>query len=126
MKQEMFIYDKKHNQYVAKINNIEFCIDKLPTEMELVYITTISNCYEENLYKIANYMLKDNSFKEFFNCNNMLAQELIEKLNTPTITIINENLVNITYCNHTLDNIHIISLEFMGVFEKLAYLSIDG
>lgn len=42
------------------------------------------------------------------------------------IRILNENNGVVTYTEHLFDDIHIISFEFMGVFEKLAYLSIDG
>lgn len=126
MSQETFIYDNDNNQYIAKINNVEFCIGNIPTERELSYVYTIAENYSRKLYKIANYMLQNNNFKEFFGCNNMLEQELIKNLNTPTIRIINENEATISYCNHTLDSTHIISFEFIGVFEKIAYLSIDG
>lgn len=126
MRQGTFIYDNDNNQYVAKINNIEFGIDNIPTERELSYVYTIAENYSKKLYKIADYMLQNNNFKEFFECNNMLEQELIEKLNTPSIRIINENEATISYCKHILDSTHIISFEFIGVFEKMAYLSIDG
>lgn len=122
----IFSYDDNKGQYTAQINDIEFYIDMLPTEAELSYVYEIAKNYSKKLDEIAQYMLQDDNFKEFFKCNNMLKKELIEKLNAPTIRIINENEATISYCNHTLDKTHIISFEFMGIFNQMAYLIIDG
>ena len=126
MKEEIFIYDQKYDTYIATINNIEFSISHLPRESEFNYIKILSENYEKNLNEIANYMLSDDSFMTFFNCLNITPNELVNLLDIPNIKIINESQASITYCNHKLDKIHIISFEFIGIFEKFAYLSIDG
>lgn len=127
MEKEIFIYDQKYNNYIATINNIEFSISHLPTESEFNYIKTLSENYAKNLNEIANYMLSNDSFKAFFDCLNITPpNELVNLLDIPNIKIINEGQASITYCNHKLDKIHIISFEFIGIFEKFAYLSIDG
>lgn len=120
------IYDKHNNTYSILTNNIIFNLDTMPSIKENEYIDKITKEYNCKKHKIANFLLQSNNFKEFFKCNNISIDELVNKLNNPIIRIINENYANISYCNQTLDNIHIISFEFIGVFEKLAYLSIDG
>lgn len=126
MEKEIFIYCQKYNDYIATINNIEFSISHLPTESEFNYIKTLSESYEKNLNKIANYMLSNDNFKIFFDCLNIKLNKLVNLLDIPNIRIMNENQASITYCNHKLDKTHIISFEFIGIFEKFAYLSIDG
>lgn len=126
MEKGIFIYDQKYNDYIATIDNIEFSISHLPTESEFNYIKTLSESYEKNLNEIANYLLSDDSFKTFFACLNITSNELVNLLDIPNIRIMNENQASITYCNHKLDKTHIISFEFIGIFEKFAYLSIDG
>ena len=42
MSQETFIYDNDNNQYIAKINNVEFCIRNIPPERALSYVYTIA------------------------------------------------------------------------------------
>lgn len=126
MEKDMFIYNQKYNDYIATINNIEFYITHLPTESEFNYIKTLSENYEKNINEITNYMLSNDNFKKFFDCSNITLNELVNLLDIPNIRIMNENHASITYCNHKLDKTHIISFEFIGIFEKFAYLSIDG
>lgn len=126
MEKEMFIYNQKYNDYIATINNIVFSISHLPTESEFNYIKTLTESYEKSLNEIANYMLSNDSFKTFFDCLNITPNELVNLLDVPNIRIINETQASITYYKHKLDKTHIISFEFIGIFEKFAYLSIDG
>ena len=126
MEKDIFVYNEKYNNYNAIIDNIKFSISHRPTDTELKYIKSISAEYEKNIIKIAEYLLSDRSFKQFFNCNNITNAELIENLDIPTIRILKENNAEISYCNHKLDKQHIISFEVLGVFQKLDYLSIDG
>ena len=120
------IYDEQNNIYSILTNNIIFNLDAIPNFEEKKYIDKIIQEYNCQKHKIANFLLQSNNFKGFFKCNNISTEELINKLNIPTIRIINENYSTVSYCNQTLDTAHIISFEFTGVFEKMAYLNIDG
>ena len=126
MEKDIFIYDEKNNNYNAIISNVKFSISHIPTDIELNYIKRIAEEYKNNINKIVEYLLEDNGFKQFFNCNDITVTELIEKIGIPTIRIINDNEADITYCEHKLDREHIISFEILGIYEKFAYLSIDG
>ena len=126
MSKEIFMYDEKYNNFKAIINNIEFSISHIPTDTELKYVETLSKEFQNNSIKIAKYLLEDEGFKQFFDCNNITDTELIERLEMPTIRILGNNEAAISYCNHRLDKEHIISFEILGIFEKFAYLSIDG
>ena len=53
----------------------------------------------------------------------MSAEEVIESLGKPLIDLDNQI---ITYTEHTLDDVHIIDVEFDGMFEKVLEVRIDG
>lgn len=104
-----------------KLKNIEFNKEDVNISS---YAKEIINAYSNNERKIAEYMIKDNNFTSFY--PNISLDVLINSLKEPEIRILDNNSGVLSYCNHTLDNEHVISLEFKGLFEELYYLSIDG
>lgn len=108
------------------INNIEFDLKNKCDEQEITYAKKLAECYKNKLPKIVDFILKSDNFKSFYGEKNLIEESIIEKLNKPTIRILNENSGVVTYTEHLFDDTHIISFEFIGLFEKLAYLSIDG
>lgn len=108
------------------INNIEFSFKNECNEQEIDYAKKIAECYKKELTKIVDFILKNDDFKSFYGEYNLNKEAIVEKLNKPTIRILNENSGVVIYTEHLLDDTHIISFEFIGLFEKLAYLSMDG
>ena len=108
------------------INNIEFSFKNECNEQEITYAKKIAECYKSKLPIIVNFIINNDNFKSFYREYNSNEEFIVEKLNKPTIRILNENSGVVTYAEHLFDDTHIISFEFIGLFEKLAYLSIDG
>lgn len=108
------------------INNIKFDLKNEYNEQEITYAKKLAECYENELPKIVDFILNNDDFKSFYGEYNLNEKSIVEKLNMPNIRILNENSGVVTYTEHLFDDTHIISFEFMGLFEKLTYLSIDG
>ena len=98
------------------INGVEFESDISE------YIEKLANEYNNNLSNIADFMLNDESSVY----ENVYKQELIQALNMPIIRIAEKSYCEISYYNHTLDDVYIISFEVEGVYDKFYYLSING
>ncbi len=123
---KIYKYDEYNNEYTAKIGEIDFCIDHEPSDIEESYTIELSKAYDEKIMKIMNFILTNEDFEYAFEQDNMTEEELIESLGTPIIQIINENEGTLTYWNQSLDDEHIILFEFIGKFDELLNLSIDG
>ena len=114
----IFSFDEKNKQYRAIINNITFVCKEIKTEYEQ-YAKDLANNYDKQLLNIIQYMLSD--IKEMFGINDV---DVIKKsLGNAIIDLDNNRL---SYPKQTLDDVHIIDVEFDGVFEKFYYVSIDG
>ena len=124
---ELFTYDEQNKEYTATIDGIEFVSSIAVTPEMTEYAKKLASIYESKLSDIADYMLEDEAFDSecgFF--PNVSKDMLIASLNTPSIQLLSDKDGACTYCNHTLDNVHIITFEFSALFEELCYLSIDG
>lgn len=124
---DLFTHDVQNNEYTATINGIGF-ISKIMVTPEITeYAKKLAAIYESKLSDIADYMLEDEAFDNecgFF--TNISKDRLMVSLNTPTIQLLSDKDGACTYCNHTLDDMHIITFEFSALFDDLCYLSIDG
>ena len=114
----IFSFDEKNKQYKAIINNITFVCKEIKTEYEQ-YAKDLANNYDKQLLNIIQYMLSD--IKEMFGINDV---DVIKK--SLGIAIIDLDNNRLSYPKQTLDDVHIIDVEFDGVFEKFYYVSIDG
>ena len=114
----IFTFDEKNKQYKAIINNITFVCKEIKAEYEQ-YAKDLANNYDKKILDIIQYMLSD--IEEMFGINDV---EIIKNsLGNALIDLDNNRL---SYLEQTLDDMHIIDVEFDGIFEKFYDISIDG
>ena len=99
--------------------NLIFEWDKEPENVEET-VKPMIEAYKKNLNHIAEEIFKE--VKDIFSVQSV--EQVVEKLGRPTIYA--ENGM-ITYCEHTMDDVHIIDVEFADDnFSKVQFVSIDG
>lgn len=114
----IFTFDEKNKQYKTIINSITFVCKEMKPEYEQ-YAKDLANNYDKKIIDIIQYMLSD--IEEMFGINDV---EIIRNsLGNPLIDLDNNRL---SYLEQTLDDIHIIDVEFDGIFENFYEVSIDG
>ena len=114
----IFSFDEKNKQYKAIINNITFACKEIRPEYEQ-YAKDLANNYDRKMLDIIQYMLSD--IEEMFGISDV---EIIKNsLGNALIDLDNNRL---SYLEQTLDDVHIIDVEFDGIFEKFYDVSIDG
>ena len=114
----IFNFDEKNKQYKLIINNITFICKEVKPEYEQ-YAKDLANNYDKKILDIIQYMLFD--IEKMFGINNV---EIIKNsLGNVLIDLDNNRL---SYLEQTLDDMHIIDVEFDGIFEKFYDVSIDG
>lgn len=114
----IFTFDEKDKQHKAVINNITFVCNEMKPEYEK-YAKDLANNYDKKILDIIKYMLPD--IEEIFKINDV--ENIKNSLGNALIDLDNNRL---SYLEQTLDDIHIIDVEFDGIFEKFYYVSIDG
>lgn len=114
----LFIYDEENNIYTATINNIRFECDVLKDNYEELAVT-LSKKYYNKLDFLADEMIDE--IKAFF--GELSKDDLISSLNSP---LINLDMSVMSYLEHTLDDVHIIDVEFDGFFDNIFEVRIDG
>ena len=105
-----------------EIDGIEIQIDNDSPEA-MAFAESVARAYADKVADIGEYLSKDEGIRIFF--NNPSKERIIVGLKQPKLRIFNSTGV-LTYCDHDLDDIHIIDLEFDGVLENFLYVSIDG
>ena len=117
-KPPLFVYDDGNDVYTAEINGIIFQCEKMQERYEKFAID-LANAYPNKLNNIIEFILPD--IKMMFEVDDV---DIIKKsLGTPLIDLDREIL---SYLGHTFDAIHIIDVEFDGIFDRFLYSSIDG
>ena len=117
-KQSVFIHDDKNDVFYAELNDVKFVCEKIEEDYERL-AEELSNAYESKLSDIVNFSLPD--INEMFGVSDV---DIIQKaLGKPQIDLDSSEIV---YCEQTLDDVHIISVEFGGLFTDFYYASIDG
>ena len=114
----IFTFDEKDKQHKAVINNITFVCNEIKPEYEQ-YAKDLANNYDKKILDIIKYMLSD--IEEMFGINDV--ENIKNSLGNALIDLDNNRL---SYLEQTLDDMHIIDMEFDGIFEKFYYVSIDG
>ena len=122
----MGLFDIFHNKPMAaasefryEAENLIFTWDKEPENVEEITKPMIE-AYKKNLNNIAEEIFKE--AKDIFGVQSV--EQLVEKLGRPTIDTENGT---ISYCEHTMDDVHIIDVEFADDgFSKIQFVSIDG
>lgn len=113
-----FNYDEEEAMFVAEVNDITFVCEELMEEFVGV-AKKIAECYDNKLAQIAEFISEET--KEFY--GDKSQNEIMNALGSPQIDL---GCMTITYLNHTLDQEHIIEMEYDGVLEEFYNLSIDG
>ena len=118
----MFNYDDKYKTNIRMINGVIFSCDEYKQHYDEL-AERLSQLYEEKLSGIVAYLLP--LVQRFYDRESFEITETIltESLGTPIIDL---STNTITYCNQTLDNEHIFSLEYHGDFDAFDNMSIDG
>lgn len=114
----MFMFNEEEGEYQAQINGIDFACEELQDEYE-AWAARIADCYESRLPEIAEFMMED--ITQIY--GDISQEELIQALGTPLIHL---DMGTLTYLEHTLDDEHIIQMEFDGDLDEFFYLNIDG
>ena len=114
---KLFRYDEK-KKLIAEINGIKFTCNELKQEYEELAIK-ISKVYANKFPNLIEYIIDD--INDMF--GKISKEELMNSLGTPLIDLDTET---ITYLEQTLDDIHIIEVEFSGILDEFHEICIDG
>lgn len=122
MNKNDFHFEKEINDeygiYTACINDIEVSIpENMFNDEKIVEI------YPSKLYDIASYCKESACFKMCY--PKVSIEEIIHKLHLPVLRV-GPNDGILTYCNHELDDEHLLDLEFGGILETFFSVSVDG
>ena len=114
----MFQYSEDEELYLASVDGIELVSEEKP-EQDEAEIRELVKSYHENLPRILDFMFP--ALEAFFGTLDRAA--LPELLGTPRIDL---DTSEVSYCEHTLDQTHVIGFEFYDGFETLENFAIDG
>lgn len=114
----VFTFDEGNDVYCVEINGITFHCETLLDHYD-VFAKDLANAYEQKLPEIIDFLLED--IETMFDVNDVEA--IKNSLGKPLIDL---DRCVLSYLEHTFDGIHIIDVEFDGVFDRLLYSSIDG
>lgn len=117
-KESPFKYDEINNYYKAEINGIEFICDSIHSDYEQ-RVGELAQAYEKRLPDIVEYIMPD--IKEVYGISDPIA--IMRSLGKPSIDLSRGTL---SYLEHTMDSLHIIEMEFDGVFASFYNACIDG
>ncbi len=107
-------------QYVYEKKNIIFAWDEEPQEDYLEIINGLVDNYYSHLDEIIAFMMPE--LREMYGEINL--DDVQDKLGKP---VIDYNLRQLLYLEHTFDYEHIFTIEFADdKFEDLKYFSVDG
>lgn len=114
----LFVFDEEENLYCAKMDGIEFICEEAAPELEKA-VPALAEAYGNKLPQIVAFMMDD--ITEMF--GDITEDRLTEALGTPQIDLDREV---IAYLEHTLDDSHIIEIEYGGLLDEFYGVSIDG
>lgn len=113
-----FKYDEKNKLFTAEINKVKFECEKIDMNLEMKAFE-YANFYHKRLKKIVSGMMDE--ITSFY--GDMSEDDLMNALGKPIINLDNGLM---TYTEHTLDDVHVIDVEFDGIFEEILEVRIDG
>lgn len=126
-----FVFNEKNNTYNITFYNIKFSSPSNGDDFKQYAIKLAKNyqrmgefAKSQTQQVVVSCLLKDENFIDTF--GNVDRSELIKKLNLPSIKLLSNNDGVIEYADHTLDNEHIISIEFTALYSNLTDVTIDG
>ena len=113
-----FVYDENNDYYKMGINGIEFVCDSIHSDYEK-RVKELAEQYEKKLPLIVEYICPD--IREMFGISD--PEVIRNSLGKPLVDLGRGTL---TYLEHTMDSLHIIEMEFDGIFTAFYNSCIDG
>ena len=113
-----FVYDENNDYYKMGINGIEFVCDSIHSDYEK-RVKELAEQYEKKLSLIVEYICPD--IREMFGISD--PEVIRNSLGKPLVDLGRGTL---TYLEHTMDSLHIIEMEFEGIFTAFYNSGIDG
>lgn len=114
----LFKRDAGGNDYFAVIDGIEFICEVVKPEFEEA-APALVKAYQEKLPRIAEHLLDE--VTAMF--GPITTSELTDALGPPQIDLDRGTL---SFLEHTLDDDHVIEVEYSGLFDELYDVTIDG
>ncbi len=114
----MFQFDEEREEYVAELQGVEFVCDE-PEDCDEDEARKLAGLYFEKLPEMVEFMLPD--LQQVY--GEVDKAELPRLLGKPTINL---STFQIMYLEQTLDDTHIIELEYGDDFEEFSCFNIDG
>ncbi len=114
----MFKYDDKYKALIAEINGVRFCCEE-EKDSYASQAQELAHVYENKMPEIVAFIF-DEVCSMF---GKVSEEELTNALGTPMIDL---DRGVITYLEHSLDDIHIIDIEYGGVLDEFYEVAIDG
>ena len=114
----IFSFDDEERAYTAEINKVKFICQEVQEGYENV-AEEIAEVYEDKLPELAEFILSE--VEDIF--GEITAQDVMDSLGAPEIDLDRET---VTYLDHTLDDTHIIEVEYEGMLDDLLGVSVDG
>ena len=119
----LFKYSEQYDQKILELNGIIFCCEEEQDEYE-VEAQNLSKAYYNKLSDIIEFMLHDRLWDFYENYISDLKVDIVkENLGIPMIDL---DMHQIIYCEQTLDDEHIFTVEYGEDFNDLLYCSVDG
>lgn len=116
--------NKNDFHFEKEINDIEVSIpENIFDDEKIASAYKIVETYPSKLYDIALYCKESACFKMCY--PKVSIEEIIHKLHLPVLRV-GPNDGILTYCNHELDDEHLLDLEFGGILETFFSVSVDG
>ena len=119
----MFKYSEQYDQKILELNGIIFCCEEEKDEYE-AEAQNLSKAHYDKLSDIVEFMLHDRLLDFYGNNIRELNIDFVkENLGVPMIDL---DMHQIIYCEQTLDDMHVIDVEYGEDFNDLLYCSVDG
>lgn len=114
----IFKYNERYKAYVAELNGVRFCCMEEKEGYER-QAQMLADAYEEKIHDIISFII-DEVCSMF---GDVTKDELTDALGTPLIDLDREV---ISYLEQSLDDVHIIDVEFSGLLDEFYEIVIDG
>lgn len=114
----IFEFDEQENGYIAEINYVKFFCRTIK-DGYVEKAERLADAYPDQIYQIVEYIADE--VRSTFGY--MSRDEIAEGLGVPTVNLDTDM---ISYLEQTLDDCHIIDVEFGGLFDEFYSMSIDG
>lgn len=117
--EEMFEFNEESELFEVELQGVRVVCDELFDGCE-ESAKELAACYDKKLPEIAAYMLSED-IEAYY--GKLSVETIVANLKTPQIDV---GRCLLTYLEHTLDDMHIIEIEFDGVMDEFLSMSING